>query len=109
MILECSLVWGRAQPEDTTQMRCQGAIITGDRPCPRAKAVAPHWGLEQRLSTLERSAPELHRLGPGARRCLPSLDHSTQYGKLISETGQLGPASVPSKLLQDELFLSRSS
>ena len=109
MILERSLVWGRAQPEDTTQMRCQGAIIMDDWPCPRAKAVAPHWGLEQRLSTLERSAQELHRLDPGARQCLPSLDLNAQYGKLISEAGQRGPAYVPSKLLQDELFLSRSS
>ena len=46
---------------------------------------------------------------PRARQCLPSLDLNAQYGKLISEAGQGGPAYVPSKLLQDELFLSRSS
>ena len=76
---------------------------------PQDQGCCSSLGLEQRLSTLERSGRELHRLGPGTRRCLPSLDHSAQYGKLISETGQLGPAYVPSKLLPDELFLSRSS
>lgn len=68
----CDFQWSKTfpcQPEDTTQMRCQSAIILGCLTC---------------------SALELQQAWPrgggwgGGRGCLPSPDQSDRYGKLIS-------------------------
>lgn len=103
---ERSLVWNRAQPEDTTQMRCQCIITTECLILPRAVCtvtVAPHQGFGT-------EAPH-----PGAAAGLAGEQGDTCPAWTTevcmvtsSQPEQLGPAYVPSKILQDEFLLSYS-